>query len=375
MKKKIFILLVVLSAGGFGGFAQSNGSYSIKGDIGRVVELWGINPNSLVLTFTPYSGQTDTLALSGGRFAYSGTVRSRYPTQEYLLAATEADPENELRIPVFLEPGEITVWCRELPEEGTIDIVVSGTPSNDLVSERRSRYSDLTYEMLDVARDSTLKEEEKQRLIEEKINQQDSLFRFFYRDNRDTPIAPLLAIQEFYNTNRFVEAGEELACLNQRFPNHPHLHNLKSVWMSMEGIAVGDTIPDLALTDTNGNAVAWRELAATGSYLLLDFWSSLSGPGIADFAPLKQIPHTYNGLPLRLAGISTDNSPAVWRQSLRRYKPAGIQLWDEGHRASRTLHITSYPVRFLVDPDGVVVAKGNFTELPDTKEQTPPNKR
>ena len=359
MKRKFCILLAITAGICVSVLAQNNGAYTIQGDVGKAIELWGVNPDSLVATFTPDSGEADTLVFQNGRFAYSGVVHSRYPAMGYLLAITDADPESSLRIPVFLEPGEIRIWCRDLPEEGMIDIVVSGTPSNDLMSGRTSRYFDLMYEMLDIARDTLMDEALRTRLIEEKIEAQDSLIRFFYRDNRDTPAAPLLAIQEFYETNRFTEAGEELARLSEKFPDHPDLHNLESVWMSMPGISVGDTIPEAMSDILQGSA------PSSEGYVLIDFWSSLSGPNLRDFAALKKLPATYNGLPLYQVSISTDNSPGPMRRTVNRYKPAGMHSWDEGHILSKAFHITSYPTRFLVGPDGVVIAKGNFTELPN----------
>ena len=358
MKRKFCILLAITAGICISVLAQNNGAYTIQGDVGKAIELWGINPDSLVVTFTPDSGEADTLVFQNGQFTYSGIVHSRYPAMGYLLAVTDADPESSLRIPVFLEPGEIRIRIRDLPEEGMIDIVVSGTPSNDLMSGRTSRYFDLMYEMLDIARDTLMDEALRTRLIEEKIEAQDSLTRFFYRDNRDTPIAPLLAIQEFYETNRFLEAGEELARLSKKFPDHPDLHNLESVWMSMPGISVGDTIPE-----------AMRELlteaeALPKGYVFIDFWSSLNDRNLRDFAALKKLPHSYNGLPLYLWSISTDKSPGPMHRTLGRYKPGGRQHWDKGHILSKAFHITSYPARFLVDPNGVVVAKGDFTELP-----------
>ena len=370
MKKTIITLFVLLS--GFTLSAQVRGDYSITGDLRPLISSLDVAPDSLSLILMR-DHEIDSIALHQGQFEYSATVNARYVLSAYLrlLGPGSEDEALSLTIPVYLEPGNIRIWCRELPDEDIFDIVVEGTPSNNLMSHRISEYYDLNYRMLDVSRDTLLDDEERFELITTLYQQQDSIFRYLYRDNRESPIAPSLAIQQFYGTNNFEEAGQELAWLNERFPGHPDLHDLESVWMSMEGISIGDTVPDFWVTSKDGNPVhftATFQGEPLGQYYTLyDFWSSLSGPSIGDFSALKKLPETYNGLPLYIVGINTDNSREVWLKSLKRYKPAGIQHWDEDHKVSRAFHITSYPARFLVDPEGIVIAKGNFTTLPNIK--------
>ena len=362
---KYLLSFLLLLSGFFAGNAQVRGAYTISGDLKPVVELWGYDVDSLNLVFMQGYNRIDSVGFADAKFEFSGRVDSRYVETAYLRIVTPEGGEEDfvMTIPVFLEPGDIRVRCRFLPEDEIFDIVVEGTPSNDLLSKRTSRYLDMTYEMLDIARDTTIADETKMKLIENMYIEQDSLYRYIYRDFRDSPVAPMLAIQQYYGTNSYLEAGEELVRLNEKFPDHPDLHDLESVWLSMPGLRVGDTVPDFTATDKNGLVRRFSELNRE-TYVLVDFWFSAGSPGLADFKALGKLPATYNGLPLRQVGISTDPSREVWLNSLARHKPPGTQLWDEGHVVSRVFHITSYPTRFLVDPQGKIVAKGDFTELP-----------
>jgi len=364
MSLKKTVIIILLSFCGSSVFAQIQGNYTITGDLRPLISSLDVAPDSLSLILMR-DHEIDPIALEEGQFEYSGTINARYILSGYLRLLGPGPEEEALSmtIPVFLEPGDIRIWCRELPDEDIFDIIVEGTPSNELMSKRISEYYNLNYRMLDASRDTLLGDEERFELITALYQQQDSIFRYLYRDNRESAIAPSLAIQQFYGTNDFEEAGREWAWLNERFPGHPDLHDLESVWMSMPGISVGEVIPEKLQKEV----ITWLEPAPKG-YLLIDFWSSLSGPSIEDFHALKKLPDNYNGLPLRLVGISTDNSREIWLKSLKRYKPAGIQHWDQDHKISQAFHITSYPARFLVDPDGIVIAKGNFTDLPDPVE-------
>ena len=366
MRKFIVFIGFLLLWGGT--VCAQDRTITITGDLSPLKNQWNnIDGDSLTMIFFKDYEKTDTVSFLDYRFFYTGDVDSEYVTQAYLMV-NGPDGEQIMILPVFVEPGEVSVWVRELPEEEMFNIEVTGTPNNDLWSNRIARYVDLNYEMVDISRDSTYTNDEKMDVIYGMMEQQDSLIRNFYRDNRDSEIAPVLALQRYYRMNDFLELAAEIEYLRPRFEDHPDFHSLETTFWMMPGLQPGDTLPDVTLTDINGKKRTLKELV-TDAYLLLDFWSSVSGPSMADFSALKKLPTHYNGKPLHRIGISTDLSRAVWLTSLKKQKPPGIQLWDDELNASRQFHLTTYPVRFLIAPEGTIIARGNFTSL-DNIEST-----
>ncbi len=358
----LFFLTFPVGAG-----AQDGRAFVLEGDISPLKEQFGTGNDSLTLTISGDYEDEVPVALDGLCFRYTGSATEIYPPMEYLFLRNESKQgEMVATIPFFREPGTVRVWCRPLPGDDLWQIEVTGTPANDLLSRRLGEYADLNYDMLALAQDTTLTYEERNPLIERMLQRQDSLMRYWYRDNRDTEIGPVMAFQHYYYSNDYRELAGELAYLQERFPGHPDLHHLESVFRRMPGLEPGDTLPPIVVRDRAGEPVHLSKL--TGDhYLLIDFWSSISGQNVSDFRSLKRLPANYEGKPLVLVGISTDRSRQLWLRTLRRRRPGGIQLWDEGLEASRAFHLSTYPARFLIDPDGTVIRKGNFTALEPLK--------
>ena len=359
LKKILFLLSAFLSC--FFANAQ-HGSFTIEGDISPLKNQLGVSADSLSMILYEGYDEDQPVEFQYLRFHFSGTLDSPYATMANLFLKNDVDGELLLVIPIIKEEGHIRVWCRELPGDDLYQVEVTGTPLNDAMTQRIGDYMNVNFEMLDLSRDTTLTYEEISPIVEGLLAKQDSLMRFWYRDSRETELAPMLAIQDFNGTNRYREGTAELAYLEKVFPGHPALRDLETVLGMMPGLEAGDSLPRLVLHDQNGAPVDLSELNRE-QYLLIDFWSSVSGQSMADFPALKKLPSQYLGKPLTIVSISTDLSRNVWVESLKKYKPAGIQLWDERLEASKALHLSTYPVRFLIDPEGVVIRKGNFTEL------------
>jgi hypothetical protein len=364
---KPILLLFLLTLAGIAA-AQDRGAFTIEGDLTPLKEEFAVADDSLFMTILSGFEDEEPVALDGLRFRYAGSAGGIYPAMEYLFLKNESKQgEVVVVIPFFREPGNVRVWCHPLPEEGFFRIEVTGTPSNDLVTRRMDEYTDLNYDMLALAQDSTLTYEERSSLVDRLIERQDSLIRYWYRDSRDSDLGPVMAIQHYYSSNDYRELADELVYLRERFPGHPDLHDLETVLRRMPGIQPGDTLPDALLRDRDGRPVRLSELAGD-HYLLIDPWATVNGTGLSDFRRLRRLPKSYEGKPLVLVGISTDLSREVWLGTLRRRRPAGIQWWDGHQEASRAFHLSTYPTRLLVGPDGVVIRTGNFTTLEPLKE-------
>ncbi len=259
-------------------------------------------------------------------------------------------------IPLFLEPGTVTIGCETLPEDDMFSIAVRGTRWNDVLYAASREHRELTYRMLAVSRDTVSRtDEERMRLIDSLMNRQENLFPELYRTYRETEFGPVLGIQRYYGTNNYRELREDLALMRRKLPGHPGLHALETVLLMMPGIQEGDAAPDFALPDASGDTVRLSDFR--GKYVLLDFWSSVSGVNLDDFARLKNLPIVHDDTELVIVGVSTDLSRDVWLQTLRRYRPRGVQLLDHELRVSELYHLTNYPTRLLVDPEGRVIAK------------------
>ncbi len=343
-----------------GGPEQIRGEYVIRGDLSHLEdEMDGFLdavPEKIYL-YQDYE-YIDSADLTDWKFEITGTVDTEYVQDAYLsIPGLEA----LFFFPVFIEPGEITLNLFRLPEEGMHIVLAEGTPANELISSYYREFTQIPHQVIEIYRDTTLSYELADSLAYALMMKQDSMVRNFYRDHRESPVAPYLAIGNFYGSNRWNELREELRYLGERFPRHPALHDVETVLLTMPGLLPGMAAPDFRLRNPAGEEVALGQFE--GSYVLLDFWSSVNGTCLDDFKKLKRFPKKIQGIPVVRIGVATDLHRDVWTSSLAKYRPGGIQLWDAGHQVTRSYHITTYPCRFLIDPQGVVAAKGYFTDF------------
>ena len=107
-----------------------------------------------------------------------------------------------------------------------------------------------------------------------------------------------------------------------------------------------------------------------GKVLLIDFWASWCYPCKKEFPGLLTLYEKYKDKGFEVIGVSIDANKSQWLQSIRINKLTWPQLIEEGPPyggpASRAFRVQAIPAKFLVDKDGVIVAK----DLPPDQLET-----
>lgn len=126
-------------------------------------------------------------------------------------------------------------------------------------------------------------------------------------------------------------------------------------------LAAGAKAPDFTQNDVNGNPVSLSSFK--GKYVLLDFWASWCGPCRADNPQLIKVFNDFKGKNFTILGISLDkaNDKNAWLKAiaddgLRWTQVSDLKHWDNS--VAKLYSIRAIPQSFLIDPDGVIVAKG-----------------
>ncbi len=121
---------------------------------------------------------------------------------------------------------------------------------------------------------------------------------------------------------------------------------------------VGTPALGFSQKDTAGKVVTLASFK--GKYVLIDFWASWCGPCRAENPTVVQAFNTYKSKGFTVLGISLDQERAGWIQAIRKDKLAWTQLSDLKYfdnEVARLYKIGSIPANFLVDPNGIIVAK------------------
>ena len=124
----------------------------------------------------------------------------------------------------------------------------------------------------------------------------------------------------------------------------------------LTGFEVGSLAPDVAGTDESGQPVSL--IARRGHVVVLNFWATWCGPCRAEIPVLNSLAQRYGSRGLDVIGVSLD------RDGWDAIKPfAGnlpinydVVLGNDDVAASFG-GVESLPATFVIDPDGVIIAK------------------
>jgi len=123
--------------------------------------------------------------------------------------------------------------------------------------------------------------------------------------------------------------------------------------------AVGNMAPDFTQNDPNGKPVSLKDFR--GKYVLVDFWASWCGPCRAENPNVVKAYNTFKNKNFDVLGISLDENEAHWKDAIQKDGLLWTQLsdlkgWD--NEIARYYGIQAIPFSFLLDPNGVIIAKG-----------------
>jgi peroxiredoxin len=122
-------------------------------------------------------------------------------------------------------------------------------------------------------------------------------------------------------------------------------------------IAIGKAV-DFTLPDDKGNSFQLASLK--GKYVLVDFWASWCVPCRAENPHLLKAYNQLKDRKFEIVGISLDETKAAWLNAVKKDGMPWIQVSDlKGFKNEIAIKygITAIPQNFLLNPEGIIVAK------------------
>lgn len=154
--------------------------------------------------------------------------------------------------------------------------------------------------------------------------------------------------------------------LEESYPESPYLQTLLAeitrmdARMSLSSRITEAEYPDLELMDIYGKKVRLSSLA--GKVILLDFWSAELGTSNRLNADLKEVYRKYADAPVgfEVYQVAIDTSKPLWITAVQEQQLPWISVSDLRGRGSASLglyNVQKIPANFLIDKDGVIVAR------------------
>lgn len=303
------------------------------------------------------------------RILHSATLRSNDETLMLHIAVDEEHPcrlhvrNTDLSVPFILHPGETSIEGDiVLPSEMVVVRSSVNTPLWAFLQRQweQAEQNASSMEQAEQASDVAVRQQW--------ISQYDSVRVLVQRDYHryaDTVSSP----GAFLYTYTYVDFGRDFDSLKAfilrteaRFPHHTRVARLRARALDYlktfeVELAIGDSLPPLALPDALGNRLP---VSAPGRHLLVNFWSTWCNPCIAFLDEEKRLQPWIRAGRLQVVNIALDAEKDTWSFLTSTGQVPGLQLIDTGvweGPVIRRWRIDSIPFNWLIGPDGRILQK------------------
>jgi Peroxiredoxin len=188
-------------------------------------------------------------------------------------------------------------------------------------------------------------------------------------ENKDNliPVAFMENVPEVLGHAKF----NELVSSDAPFAKHPFVVDLKE---SLEkavaeqlkaddakSAIIGKRFLDLEEADTEGNLHKLSEYVGQGKWVLVDFWASWCGPCKTEMPNVVAAYKQYHDKGFEIVGLSFDREKDPWLKAIIEWQMPWIHLSDLKFWksvAAEVYSVNSIPDNLLINPEGIVVARG-----------------
>ncbi|WP_316817250.1 TlpA disulfide reductase family protein [Pedobacter nyackensis] len=202
--------------------------------------------------------------------------------------------------------------------------------------------------------------------------------RKFIIENPDSFIA-LGVLQEYAGISPDIAVIEPMFNrLSVRVQNMQPGKEFRKFLSDQKGLNPGAIAPVFVQNDTAGNPVNLASFK--GRYVLIDFWASWCGPCREVHPELVNIYNEFKERNFTILGISLDGADgkAAWLKAIKDDRLSWTQVSDLKHwenDVAKLYSIRKIPQSFLIDPEGVIIARDLETkELMEKLKQVLPVK-
>ncbi len=301
--------------------------------------------------------EIDTTQVTEGSFEFEGN--QEIPQLHYIFVDGLMG-----NVPVILENGSISV---KFQKDSLSFAKVSGTLQNDFFMdfmESSRSFMEMGRSFNDDMRKAAAERDTAmiESLREESLELQEKIRNFnidFIKENPDALVSALI-LENLMRTR--VLQTKEVDSLFQNFT--PEIKatkpgkNLEKQLERTKATDIGEVAPDFSGPTPNGNVLALNEVK--GKVTLIDFWAAWCRPCRVENPNIVNVYNKYKDKGLNIVGVSLDAREDQWKQAIAQ---DGLEWHHVSHLkrfqdpVAQLYNVNAIPAAFLLDENGVIVAK------------------
>lgn len=136
-------------------------------------------------------------------------------------------------------------------------------------------------------------------------------------------------------------------------------------YLQTSSLSIGQQAPEINQENPDGKSMSLSSLK--GKIVLVDFWASWCGPCRRENPNLVRIYEKYKGAKFQKAkgfeiySVSLDNNKEAWKGAIEKdgliwkYHVSDLKRWK--NEAAQRYGVNSIPSSYLIDQNGVIIAK------------------
>ncbi|AYN68152.1 AhpC/TSA family protein [Euzebyella marina] len=360
MKKLVVTLSILI---GLSACNQKPEGYTFTGNLTGEVE----NGTNVYLRAVGENGQPvdiDTATVENGKFTFNGEMPA--PEMHYVFV------ENLMGFtPVILENGEIMMKAQK-DSLGMAE--VTGTPQNEVFVDYMEKSKELTQraqsiqqdmQQANMSRDTATAISLRDEMMELQETYKD--FEIDYIKTHPDALISALLIERAIGTGA-ITSEEAQGMYDALSPEIKETKTAKGILEKLEAqkkaeeneknTSIGAKAPEFSAPDPEGNQLALADVL--GKVTLVDFWAAWCKPCRAENPNVLAVYNKYHDKGLNIIGVSLDRTADAWKEAI---EDDGL-TWNHVSNVAyfndpiaKLYNVNAIPAAFLLDENGVIVAK------------------
>ncbi|WP_028297084.1 TlpA disulfide reductase family protein [Olivibacter sitiensis] len=146
--------------------------------------------------------------------------------------------------------------------------------------------------------------------------------------------------------------------IKDKFGNNQAVKDYVAHMAELKPLSIGQKAPEFELLDMKGKTVKLSDFR--GKYTLIDFWASWCQPCRLENPNIVKQYQRFNSKGFDILGVSLDSKLENWKQAVAQDQltwthVSDLSMWNS--KAAELYKVRQIPSSFLLDPEGVIVAK------------------